>query len=237
MGINVLTIIIGVFLIFMLLYGHNRGFVRMSISIVAMVVALLISNAVMPHVAQIIGNKTSIVSKLSESMQDVVHTNNITEEELEMKERQTPIIQGLELPEQIKQALIVNNNSEVYSMLNVDRFADYVGSYLAGFVINIIGVIVIFLIIFILLNLILSWMDILTSLPIISGVNDILGAVLGLLEGLIIVWISGLVITAISGTGAGMYLIRQISESPFLSFLYDNNMIIKMLIGILNGLA
>ena len=45
----------------------------------------------------------------------------------------------MELPERLKDALLENNNSEVYEALGVSSFTHYVSRYLANSLINIIS--------------------------------------------------------------------------------------------------
>ena len=52
---------------------------------------------------------------------------------------QRSIIEEMELPEQLKDALLENNNSEVYEALGVSSFTHYVSRYLANSLINIIS--------------------------------------------------------------------------------------------------
>ena len=49
------------------------------------------------------------------------------------------MIEKLKLPEQMKEVLLENNNSEIYQMLGVERFFDYLGSYLATMIIRVLG--------------------------------------------------------------------------------------------------
>lgn len=48
----------------------------------------------------------------------------------------------------MKEVLLENNNSEIYYMLGVDRFFDYLGSYLATMVIRVFGTGILFAAVF-----------------------------------------------------------------------------------------
>lgn len=135
-------------------------------------------------------------------------------------ERRT--IEELKLPEQMKRILIENNNREVYQMLGVEQFGDYVGGYLADTVIKAAASILLFAVVFILLHIVAAWLDLIARLPIIKGLNQIAGAVLGGVEGLMFLWIVCLVLTALSGTDFGAAAMGQVAASPWLSWLYDH---------------
>lgn len=143
------------------------------------------------------------------------------------------VIENLKLPDQLKQSLIENNNGEVYRTLGVELFRDYIGSYLTNLIVQIAVFLLLFLVIFILLHILVAALDLVARLPILSGMNKIAGAILGGLEGLFFVWIVCLIFTALSGTGWGILIMKQIEASPWLSFLYHNNLLAKIALGVI----
>lgn len=108
------------------------------------------------------------------------------------------VIESLEIPDQVKKLLIENNNGEVYQEMGVQIFEDYVGKYLADRVIRVIIFTVLFTVFYASLHIVIVWLNLLSRLPIIYGLNKIAGAVLGLTEALIFVWIGCLVLTLFS---------------------------------------
>ena len=58
---------------------------------------------------------------------------------------------------------------------------------------------------------------------------------LGGVEGLVFLWIAGLLVTAFSGTQWGLILTRQIEASKWLSYLYSHNFLNLMVLGVLRG--
>lgn len=74
--------------------------------------------------------------------------------------------------------------------------------------------------------------NLLSRLPVIHTMNKMGGMLVGLLKGLILLWLICIVITIMSGTEAGIYLYGQINESPFLKYIYDNNMIMALITGL-----
>ena len=65
---NWLSIAAGVYLLSMVLYGHYRGFIRLAVSMVALVAALAIVHVSMPKVTEYLKENTSIQQTLSNSM-------------------------------------------------------------------------------------------------------------------------------------------------------------------------
>lgn len=220
---NWLSIAVAVYLIGMVLYGHYKGFIKLAVSAVALVITFAAIHVAMPQVTDFLKNNTKIYSAFEESMMEAMKIEESADSEEPSGQR--TIIEGLELPKQLKEALLENNNNEVYKVLGVETFTQYIASYLANSIINIIGFLVLFVVVFAALNIITVWLDLVAKLPILSGINKIAGGFLGGTEGLIFLWIICLFVTAFSGTAGGKALIQQIESSALLSYIYDHNLL------------
>ena len=236
---NWLSVITGVYLLGMVLYGHHRGFIRLVVSIFAMILSLTVVRVALPAVTTYLKENTTLQQTVS---QNIVKAAGFTQEQSSGEEisdkpsAQRTIIENLNLPRTVKSALIENNNSEIYQMMGVQAFTDYVGNYLADTIINSAGFVLLFAAVYMASKLIIRWLDIIARLPIISGINKLAGAIAGGLEGLLFLWLACLLVTAFSGTEWGMMITRQIESSQWLSFLYSHNLLNLMVLGVLHGL-
>lgn len=226
-----------VFLLAMVLYGHYRGFLRIAVSMVALIATLIIVRMGTPYMTNFLLQNTGIHAAMERGLLGIAGAGEVSEEEVQLPAGQRMLIEHLNLPEQMKEALIENNNNEVYSLLGVDAFMDYIGAYLTNMVLNVVCSIVLFLIVYIGIRLIMRWLDLLARLPILSGMNQIAGAILGGVQGLLILWILCLVVTVCSATVWGRAVLEQIETTPWLFFLYKNNIFNWLIVGILNSLA
>ena len=121
------------------------------------------------------------------------------------------------------------------AQMGVQIFEDYVGKYLADRVIRVIIFTVLFTVFYASLHIVIVWLNLLSRLPIIYGLNKIAGAVLGLTEALIFVWIGCLVLTLFSGSPIGRSMIDQINGSIWLTWLYDHNMLSYLVVGLVRS--
>ena len=144
------------------------------------------------------------------------------------REMQTQAIQQADLPNVFKSLLTVNNNSEIYQQLGVETFAQYVGSYLAKLIINIVAFLITFVLISIILRAIVFALDIVSSLPGVGIVNRLAGGVIGMVGAMVIVWTLYIIITLMYTTTVGKELFQMIQENQFLTMLYEYNPIMKM---------
>lgn len=214
---------VGVYLIGMILYGHYRGFIKLAVSAVALVITMVVVHTAMPQVTGFLKNNTKIYEAFETSMEKAAGLDDSADQQEPSGQRL--IIEGMELPKQLKEALLENNNNEVYRVLGVETFTKYVSRYLANSIINIIGFLFLFIVVFAALKIVTVWLDLVAKLPILSGMNKVAGAILGGAEGLFFLWIICLFITAFAGTEGGRALIHQIESSAWLSFLYNHNIL------------
>lgn len=241
----------GLFLLSMVLYGHYRGFLRMAVSLLALIISVIVVSAAMPHVTRFLNENTTIHQAIGRGLLELAGAElsisdgdgDLSEESFEHAASEQPpslqreIIEHLKLPEQMKESLLEHNNSEIYAMLGVDAFLDYLSSYLAHMVFNLIGAVVLFLLVNIGIRFIIKWLDLIARLPILHGINQIAGAILGGVQGLFLIWFLALIVSVCSEMQWTQVIQEQIAGSWWLRFLYENNVFNWFFITILNSLA
>ena len=143
------------------------------------------------------------------------------------------MIENMKLPENIKEKLVENNNSEAYDLLEVAGFHDYVGAYLANLIINAMAYLISFVIVWTVLKAITVALDIVTKLPVLHGINKLAGGILGLIQGIVIVWVIFLLGAILSNGQMGQQFMKLIQENMFLSLLYYYNPIMRIVFGMI----
>ncbi len=250
-----LSIGTGIFLLSMVLYGHYKGFLRLAVTFSALILSVLVVHFAMPKVTGYLQENTEIHKIVGKGLlkisgveaseteipsegNDLVNSENdfvqiIPENQYPAYQRE--VIENLNIPEQMKEALLENNNREIYQLLKVEEFLDYVGTYLAGMVLNLVGSVILFLLVYIGLRFIIRWLDLLARLPILHGINQIAGAVLGGVQGLLVIWLFFLTVQICAELPWTRQIQSQIQESIWLSFLYKNNLFNWIFVKILSG--
>ncbi len=229
---NWLEIAVGIYLLGMILYGHYKGFVRMAVSMVALAATLVIVHLAMPYVGGYLKNETPVYTWLTDNFSQAL----VGGQEEQGEETQQMLIENSNLPKELKELLIENNNLDIYDALGVEKFADYVGSYMANVVINLVSYVVLFVLVYVLLQLLVKWLDLVAKLPILNGMNQIAGALLGAVQGLFVLWLISLLLTACSSMGWAQTVLAQIENSAWLSFLYHYNIISQILLGLVKSI-
>lgn len=146
------------------------------------------------------------------------------------KDQQIRIIENSNFPEFIKDLLLENNNNTIYETLGVTRFTEYAAAYISNLVVKVVAFLLTFVFAFIIVKALSAAIDIIGELPVIGFMNHFGGAVLGIAQAVLIVWIIFLVITVCCTTEIGQSCFEMIEDNSFLSFLYDTNILLKKLL-------
>lgn len=139
-------------------------------------------------------------------------------------------IKGI-LPGALSLEQITGTDSEIYEILVLSGFGELAESYVYSFVSRTLAVIVTFAVVRILLATLTMSLNALVKVPGLSMLNRLLGAVFGLSQQLLILWMFFLVVSIFSSTDWGGTLSSAIRESVWLGYLYQNNLL--LLLGIL----
>lgn len=145
------------------------------------------------------------------------------------KETQTNLIKKAGLPKFLEEGLIENNNNEAYKELGVTTFQEYIGAYVTKIVMTILSFLITFILAGVIMKIIVYALAIVEELPVIHGVNRLAGGLIGIVFGVIIVWVVFLVLTLMYNTETGQMCFKWIQESWILQFLYSTNPILKWL--------
>lgn len=231
---DILLIGVGLFFVIMIAIGLKRGMVKMAFSLVSVFVILILVNILTPSVKHAL-KTTAVYSEISKSIEGYVesHIADATEDMTKTGvNAQKKIIGGLPLPKEVRKSLIQNNNQKSYDSMKVSSFGEYISEALSDMVLGAVTFILLFIVVSILIKILMNVLNLVAKLPIISTFNSAGGAIIGFAEAVIIIWIVCIIITVSSTTEWGQQVCKAISENDILSFIYDNNLIQKVITGI-----
>lgn len=235
-----------VFTVLLIIRGARKGFFRTAVSMVSMILILLIVSWINPYVGEFLRESTPVYrfvqdncERLLESQADdsagLPEKSDLPDDMEIPLEEQIAVIENIPLPEMVKEALLENNNSEIYNTLGAATFMDYITGYIAYYITNGIGFLLSFIIATIILKVILYAIDILTGLPVISFFNVIGGMLLGIVQAVLWIWVIFLVITVAANTEVGAILMQQIESDIVLQYLYEKNVLLNVIMSVLMG--
>lgn len=211
---NILTIVFLAVVLLTAIISYKRGFAKMLASFLAVILSAVIIAMISPFLQDLLREKTGIEATLNAKFEEGVSAVLKEKTAIDLSEENVlpdSIIAGLE----DRVSGVVTEKAREIAHFLVDIVINaivYVGGYIA---------------VFIILKLILHGFKLATKLPVLREMNGIAGMLLGLGELLLLVWVAMLLITALVRTDTGASLLRQITESPVLSFIYDHNPILQ----------
>ena len=75
-------------------------------------------------------------------------------------------------------------------------------------------------------------LNILATLPVIHGVNKIVGAAVGGIKCVVFIWIALLILTLLCNTSVGKTGMMLVQEDTFLDFLYNTDIFVKVFMNV-----
>lgn len=231
-----LSIAAGVFLVGMMLYGHYRGLLRQCVSLGALVLTIITVKVATPYVTDFVKANPVIRENAAHFIMEVSGWQPPEESESILPAAQRMAIEELKLPQSVKDVLLENNNSEFYRLLGVDQFGEYISTCLSDMLINTLGSVLVFAASYIVIHLVIHWLNLLSRLPIICGLNQMAGGIVGLAEGFLLLWLAGFILSFFTETPMGQMLEAQVNSSIWLSLIYRYNLMNVILGSIINGI-
>lgn len=223
-------VIAALLLAFACIRGYKRGLIREIVSLICVFLSMAIVWFVNPYVNQFIRETTPIYEKVQDSCQKFVEEKYSMQ--MTNEEGQNDFINEMNLPELLSSGLVQNNNSDIYQYLAVTTFSDYIAQYLARMAVNGISFLISLMMATILVRSVTWMLNLVSRLPVIHGMNKIAGAFLGAAKFLIVIWILFLAITIICNTEPGETALQIIKKDYILSYLYDQDILIKIFMSI-----
>lgn len=206
------VILIGVIVILALsaLYGYKRGFVHIVLSMVAMLVTFILAGLLTVPVSAMIKSATPLYDHIEKSVSELVAENNVD----------INSISNLGLPKNIEEKIMEGAGEAL------GNFNEYIVDTLSDMLLKALTFFGLIIVIYIIVRIVIVICDFISKLPVLNSINKTGGLVVGIAQGLLVVWIACLVVTAFSDKSWAQEVFRQINGNPLLTFIYDNNPII-----------
>ena len=221
--------------------GWRVGFVKSVFSLISTIAVIIITILVSPIVTNMLKSSETISGTIRSKLEEFIDLSGVAEN-LSSDEERDPaaFIDGLELPDSIKNTIkesltetIEEKETEAAAFVgdSLNALEAYICELLTNIILNAIGFFVTFLVAAAAIAVLCFVLDVLSKLPVLHQINTLAGIALGALEGLVILWVVFIVLTMLGSTTFGQSCMTMISESKILSFLYDSNILSKILLG------
>lgn len=236
---NWLLIIVILVLAGNIVWGFSRGFLRVIYSVLAWIAILVFVTWATPYVANVLTEKTNIDNRIESNLDEKLHELVIGDTNGQKEDRE-PDAQNpgqgkknyhdlqMKLPDAVTNKLF-DTNKIADQILEGSGAYDVVAGRATDLVMRVISFVLVLLITVISFHLLSVVLKVVEKLPLIGGINRLLGLFAGLVKGILIIWLAFAIIAMAGTTDIGIALISYIYESPLLIWTYENNFVLTLL--------
>lgn len=236
---NWLLIIVILVLAGNIVWGFSRGFLRVIYSMLAWIAILVFVTWATPYVANVLTEKTNIDNRIESNLDEKLHELVIGDTNGQKEDRE-PDAQNpgqgkknyrdlqMKLPDAVTNKLF-DTNKIADQILEGSGAYDAVAGRATDLVMRVISFVLVLLIAVISFHLLSVVLKVVEKLPLIGGINRLLGLFAGLVKGILIIWLAFAIIAMAGTTDIGIALISYIYESPLLIWVYENNFVLTLL--------
>lgn len=236
---NWLLIIVILVLAGNIVWGFSRGFLRVIYSMLAWIAILVFVTWATPYVANVLTEKTNIDNRIESNLDEKLHELVIGDTNGQKEDRE-PDAQNpgqgkknyrdlqMKLPDAVTNKLF-DTNKIADQILEGSGAYDVVAGRATDLVMRVISFVLVLLIAVISFHLLSVVLKAVEKLPLIGGINRLLGLFAGLVKGILIIWLAFAIIAMAGTTDIGIALISYIYESPLLIWAYENNFVLTLL--------
>ena len=222
-----------------IVWGFSRGFLRVIYSMLAWIAILVFVTWATPYVANVLTEKTNIDNRIESNLDEKLHELVIGDTNGQKEDRE-PDAQNpgqgkknyrdlqMKLPDAVTNKLF-DTNKIADQILEGSGAYDVVAGRATDLVMRVISFVLVLLIAVISFHLLSVVLKVVEKLPLIGGINRLLGLFAGLVKGILIIWLAFAIIAMAGTTDIGIALISYIYESPLLIWVYENNFVLTLL--------
>ena len=231
--------------------GYKKGLIQMVLSFGVIICSVIITGILGPAISKGLCESEIVLKyvaeKVNEGFEIEENLNEFTEQAVDKLKNdkknqinnteQTKFIEGLNLPNVLTDAVMESTADaiETTGKVTAYKFAIVISECIAKIIIRGITYIVVFILARVVLQIFVQVFRIIEKIPGIEDASELAGGCVGACSGLFIIWVSFLVLLAFSSTNFGMECYRCINESSILSFLYNNNLLLKWVLHATTG--
>ena len=229
---NWVLIVVMLLLIWEMMRGYRRGLLRTIYSLVSWVIVLVIVTLATPHIDAYLIEHTTLYDKIEAYCETSVRKNaqNKIEQQAADGSGEDPIAElGIKLPEGVWNDVLEKTGNVADEFLVTSGVYNEVAKGVAGFIVEGISFFIALVIARIIVHLISRFLGVVSRIPVIRGINKTLGIFAGAIYGLILVWIAFYLVALGSTSELGGMIISYIYQNPLLTFLYENNFVITII--------
>lgn len=214
------------------LVGYCKGVLRIVYSMAAWIIVLAFVMWSMPHINLYLRENTLIYEKIEAHCEEMVRRSANDELEQAGQEKSDELTESLDIgvPASVLEGILEKTTDAAGTLMEQSGIYTAIATGLADFILKGISFLTALVAAWILVHIISQLLGIVSRIPVIKGANRSLGLLVGVVYGLLLVWLAFYVVALSSAGETGQVIVSYIYESSFLTFLYENNFVLTLIL-------
>lgn len=220
-------ILIGIIIICAIV-ALNRGLIKTVYSFFSLAIGIGLAYFLYPKVSSFLMKYTSLYITLANKavkslkLEDMAANKVTPQDQLELMDQ-------LQVPQFMKMVLKENKNPEAYNLLKATKLEEYIGGTIATIAINAITFLVVLVLSLLILKIITNALDIVSKLPVLHQLNKAGGLLIGIVQGVVLVWILCVVLSIVTTFQSNDKLLLLVNQSPVVNFFNNHNLLVSFI--------
>lgn len=225
---NWLLIVVVFFLAGCIVWGFSKGALHVIYTLLAWAAMLIFVTFATPYVEEYMTEHTRLDERIEDNCRKMLRET--IGDKINKKQKEQNLLElGLNLPPDVIKGL-EKPQKKMEDALEKNGFYDVLAVRAAKLAMHAISFAVVLIVTFFAFHLLAKILDLVNYIPVIGGINHLLGAVAGFGKGILIIWIIFAIAALLGTTAAGTAFTSAIMQSPLLVWLYENNLILAVLL-------
>lgn len=221
--------------------GYCKGMLRIVYSMIAWIIVLAFVVWSIPHINLYLRENTLIYEKIETYCEERVRRSANDELEQAGQEKSDELTEqlnenemleslGIGVPAPVLEGILEKTTDAAGTLVEQSGIYTDIAEGLADFILKGISFLTALIAAWILVHIISQLLGIVSRIPVIKGANRSLGLLVGTVYGLLLVWLAFYVVALGSAGETGQLIVSYIYESSFLTFLYENNFVLTLIL-------
>lgn len=221
--------------------GYHKGMLRIIYSLVSWIVVLAFVSWATPQINLYLLENTVIYDRIEEYCEGTIRESSSEQVEMTQQEVEEALVEelgsedllanlGVSVPDSVMDGILEKTADATETFLDESGIYAAVAEGLATFILEGIAFLVALVLAWLVVHIISQLLGIVSKIPVIKGLNRTLGFFVGVIYGFLIVWLGFYIIALGSASEMGQVVVSYIYENPFLTFLYENNLVLTMIL-------
>lgn len=210
------------------IFAFGRGLIKTVYSFSSLLIGMGVAYTIYPKVTGFLLKYTNIYGSMVNKIIEALNLEELSHNKISPQD-QLEVIDKLKVPQFLKVVLKENKNIEVYDILKATKLEEYIGGTIATIAMNALAFLLVLLLTTLILKIASHALDIVSKLPVIHQLNKIGGLTIGLVQGVVLVWIVCIVLSFVMSLQTDDKLLLLIERSPLVKYFFNHNFLVSFI--------